>query len=58
MIGTALVIGEVRGVLAVGRVVVAWALKIRPEKIEIFERFGADYQNYREKVKAVISFLL
>jgi len=28
LIGTALVIGEVRGVLAVGLVVVAWALKI------------------------------
>jgi protein-S-isoprenylcysteine O-methyltransferase Ste14 len=58
VIATALVIGEVRGLLALGLVVVALALKIRLEKIGMLERFGADYRRYQGEVNAIIPFLL
>ena len=57
-IGTALAIGEWRGVIAV---LLAWGsfwYKLSIEERFMAETFGARYAAYRERVKAIIPFLL
>jgi protein-S-isoprenylcysteine O-methyltransferase Ste14 len=57
-IGTALAIGQWRGVLAVAIVFVAFWRKLRLEERWMSETFGEDYRRYRASTKALIPFLL
>jgi protein-S-isoprenylcysteine O-methyltransferase Ste14 len=57
VIGTAIVIGEVRGLLSAAFLLAVVALKIRTEEVLLGERFGSAYRQYQEKVKALIPFL-
>jgi protein-S-isoprenylcysteine O-methyltransferase Ste14 len=57
-IGTALAIGELRGLLAVALITTACLLRIRIEERWLLEEFGAEYEQYRREVKALIPFLL
>jgi protein-S-isoprenylcysteine O-methyltransferase Ste14 len=57
-IGSAISLGEVRGVVAVGLVIVAFLIKIRLEERWMTESFGDAYGRYRAEVKALIPFLL
>src|ERR1700683_3052873 len=57
-IGTALVRGEWRGVLAVLIVFAALWRKLRLEGCWMNERFGEQYRSYREHTAALIPFLL
>ncbi len=56
--GTAIALGEWRGLIAVAFVVVAFLLKIRLEERWMIETFGDAYRRYRAEVKALIPFLL
>jgi protein-S-isoprenylcysteine O-methyltransferase Ste14 len=57
-IGTALAIGQWRGVLAVVIVFVAFWRKLRLEERWMSETFGEQYRLYRARTKALIPFLL
>ncbi len=57
-IGTAIVRGEWRGVLAVLIVVAALWRKLRLEECWMSETFGDEYRRYREYTAALIPFLL
>jgi protein-S-isoprenylcysteine O-methyltransferase Ste14 len=57
-IGTALLIGEWRGVLALALVLASFWSKLRLEERWMAETFGADYRDYQAKVAALIPFVL
>lgn len=58
LVGTAVVIGQWRGLVAVVIVCVALWRKLRLEERWMGEMFGAAYARYREEVPALIPFLL
>jgi protein-S-isoprenylcysteine O-methyltransferase Ste14 len=57
VMGTALVIGEARGVLAILFVLIAFLWKIKLEEGFLSERFGSSYLEYKKKVKSLIPFV-
>ena len=57
VMGTAIVIGEVRGLVSAVFVLAAVVLKIKTEEAFLGERFGAAYRQYQEHVKALIPFV-
>jgi protein-S-isoprenylcysteine O-methyltransferase Ste14 len=57
-IGTALAIGQWRGVLAVVIVFAAFWRKLRLEERWMSETFGEQYRQYRARTRALIPFLL
>jgi protein-S-isoprenylcysteine O-methyltransferase Ste14 len=58
IIGTALAIGQWRGVVAVVIVLVAFWRKLRIEERWMSETFGEEYRRYRARTRALIPFLL
>jgi protein-S-isoprenylcysteine O-methyltransferase Ste14 len=58
MLGTAVALGEWRGLLAVPLLVTACVLKIRKEERWLLQDFGEEYARYRREVRAVVPFLL
>jgi protein-S-isoprenylcysteine O-methyltransferase Ste14 len=58
MLGTALALGEVRGLLAIGLAFLGLWLKLRTEEQFLTEQFGAQYIQYRQETKALIPFVL
>ena len=58
LLGTALVVGEVRGLVAVALVFIAWWTKLSVEEKFLSEQFGAEYAQYQREVKALIPFVL
>jgi protein-S-isoprenylcysteine O-methyltransferase Ste14 len=57
LIGTAIVRGEWRGVLAVLIAFAALVRKLRLEERWMIETFGDEYRRYREHTAALIPFL-
>jgi protein-S-isoprenylcysteine O-methyltransferase Ste14 len=58
VLGSALVFGEVRGLLALGVACLAWWLKSRLEEKFMEQQFGEEYAVYKRRVKALIPFVL
>jgi protein-S-isoprenylcysteine O-methyltransferase Ste14 len=58
LLGTALVVGELRGLLGVALAFLGWGTKLRLEEAFMSEQFGAEYTRYRREVKALIPFVL
>jgi protein-S-isoprenylcysteine O-methyltransferase Ste14 len=58
VLGTALVVGEVRGLMAVAIAFLAWLVKSRTEEAFLMEQFGSQYQEYRRHTRALVPFLL
>jgi len=58
LLGTAMVGGQLRALIGVLVVFVAWWFKLRIEEQFMAERFGAEYAQYRREVKALIPFVL
>lgn len=58
MLGTALALGELRGLLAVVVALIHWWGKSQIEEQFLLEQFGAEYAQYRREVKALIPFVL
>ena len=58
VLGTALAVGEVRGLLALGFVFLGLWLKLRTEEQFLTEQFGAQYIQYQRESKALIPFVL
>lgn len=55
--GTAVAIGEIRGLLAVALVLIALKLKANLEEQFMMQQFGEQYAQYRRKVKSLIPFV-
>jgi protein-S-isoprenylcysteine O-methyltransferase Ste14 len=58
LLGSALALGEVRGLVAVALAFLAWWFKSRLEEQFMEQRFGAEYAVYKRRVKALIPFVL
>ena len=56
--GSAIALGEVRGVLAVAIVAASLWRKLRLEERWMSERFGGEYERYRGRVRALVPFVL
>ena len=56
--GSALALGEVRGLMAFTLALVAWWFKSRLEEKFMEQKFGAEYAAYKQRVKALIPFIL
>jgi protein-S-isoprenylcysteine O-methyltransferase len=54
MLGTAVALGEVRGLVALAATLVAWRLKWPIEERFMIDQFGARYEAYRQRVSALI----
>lgn len=57
LLGTAIVVGEGREFVAFGVAVLALCLKSRREEAFMMEQFGAEYAQYKQKVKRLIPFV-
>ena len=57
MFGTAISIGQVRGLIAVALALIAWHMKAQLEEAFMIQQFGEDYLRYRKEVKALIPFI-
>lgn len=55
--GTAIAIGEVRGLIAVPPAIAAWRHKANTEERLMQQQFGAGYERYRREVKGLIPFV-
>ena len=58
MVGSAIALGELRGVLAVLLFLGAYVRKVRIEEKWLIGHFGEAYMDYRKNVKALIPFVL
>jgi protein-S-isoprenylcysteine O-methyltransferase Ste14 len=58
LFGTAICVGELRGVIAFGLFIVGFRLKARLEETLLSEQFGEQYRSYQNEVKALIPFVL
>jgi protein-S-isoprenylcysteine O-methyltransferase Ste14 len=58
LLGTAVVLGEWRGLAAVALAFVGWRWKSLIEERLMVEQFGAAYTDYRNRVKALIPYVL
>jgi protein-S-isoprenylcysteine O-methyltransferase len=58
MLGTALAVGEVRGLIALSLAFAAWFRKARTEEEFLVEQFGSVYTDYGHAVKQLIPFVL
>jgi len=57
-VGSAITLGEMRGLLAVAIVVASLWRKLRLEERWMAEQFGDDYERYRDRVRALVPFVL
>jgi protein-S-isoprenylcysteine O-methyltransferase Ste14 len=57
MLGTAVSIGELRGLLAVGLAFAGFFIKSQMEERWLLQEFGTEYEQYRREVKALIPFV-
>lgn len=57
LLGTAIVIGEIRGLIGVALAGIGWRLKSLTEERLMTEEFGAQYIDYKREVRALIPFL-
>jgi protein-S-isoprenylcysteine O-methyltransferase Ste14 len=58
MAGSAIALGELRGILAVLLFIDAYLRKIRIEEKWLIAHFGQAYEDYRKDVRALIPFIL
>jgi protein-S-isoprenylcysteine O-methyltransferase Ste14 len=57
LLGTAIEIGEVRGLIGVALATIAWRTKWSIEERFMTEQFGAEYTSYKRDVKALVPFI-
>jgi len=56
-LGTAITQGDVGGLLSTALIAIAWGYKSRVEEVFMIEAFGAEYEQYRREVKALVPFV-
>jgi protein-S-isoprenylcysteine O-methyltransferase Ste14 len=58
IMGTAVLVGELRGLLALAIVAVSFWFKLQLEERWLGEQFGPAYADYRKRVKALVPGIL
>jgi protein-S-isoprenylcysteine O-methyltransferase Ste14 len=58
LLGTALDVGELRALAAVGIALLIWLFKSRTEERFMVEQFGEEYEDYRRHTRALVPFIL
>jgi protein-S-isoprenylcysteine O-methyltransferase Ste14 len=58
MLGTAIVRGEVCGLIALPFAILGWTFKLRTEESFMTQQFGAAYLDYKRRVKALVPFVV
>ena len=58
ILGTALVQGHLRSLLALPLATLGWGLKLRLEESFMAQQFGAAYLDYKRRVKALVPFVV
>ncbi|HTR37485.1 MAG TPA: isoprenylcysteine carboxylmethyltransferase family protein [Bryobacteraceae bacterium] len=58
IVGTALAVDEVRGLIAIVLVTAGFWLKLRTEETFMLQQFGDRYRRYQQEVKALIPFVV
>ena len=58
ILGTAILHGELYGLLALPLAALGWTLKLRMEESFMAEQFGAAYLDYHRRVKALVPFVV
>jgi protein-S-isoprenylcysteine O-methyltransferase len=58
LLGTALALGELRGIAGLALASIGWHMKSRREEAFMTAEFGAEYTRYQCEVKALIPFVL
>ncbi len=58
ILGTAIVLGELRALLALRLAALGWTLKLRMEESFMVQQFGNAYIEYKRRVKALIPFVV
>jgi protein-S-isoprenylcysteine O-methyltransferase Ste14 len=53
-LGTAIILGEIGGLVSVALIVISWGYKAHLEESFMIEQFGVEYEKYRHKVKRLI----
>jgi protein-S-isoprenylcysteine O-methyltransferase Ste14 len=53
-LGTAILLGQIGGLVSVALIVISWGYKARLEETLMVEQFGAEYEDYRRHVNALI----
>jgi protein-S-isoprenylcysteine O-methyltransferase len=57
LLGTAIAFGRLRNFLGLVLATIAWRLKSLVEERYMTEQFGAEYTNYKRRVKALVPFI-
>jgi protein-S-isoprenylcysteine O-methyltransferase Ste14 len=57
-LGVAIILGQIRGLLGVGVLLLSFWLKSRIEERFMLEEFGAQYREYQRQVKALIPYVV
>jgi protein-S-isoprenylcysteine O-methyltransferase Ste14 len=58
LLGTAIVHGEIRGLVGFALAALGWVLKLRTEEAFLAQQFGDDYSDYKRRVKALVPFVV
>lgn len=58
VLGTALEVGELRGLVALAMILAVWLIKLRVEERFMVEQFGREYEDYRRHTWALVPFIL
>jgi len=58
LLGTAIVHGEVRGLFGFALAAVGWIFKLRTEETFLAQQFGNAYLDYKQRVKALVPFVV
>jgi protein-S-isoprenylcysteine O-methyltransferase Ste14 len=58
LLGTAIVLGEVRGLIGFALAAVGWIFKLRTEEAFLEQQFGSAYLDYKQRVKALLPFVV
>ena len=53
-LGTAILRGDLSGLISVALIVICWGYKARLEESFMIQQFGAEYEEYRRQVKGLI----
>jgi protein-S-isoprenylcysteine O-methyltransferase len=57
-LGTAIVHGEIRGLIGLLLLALGFGLKLRMEEAFMIQQFGSAYNDYKQRVKALVPFLI
>ncbi len=58
LLGTAIIVGQLRGLLGVVLLLIAYSRKLRQEERWLTEAFGDEYREYQAQVKTLVPFVI